>query len=400
MTEAASAPLQVLTVTTFFPNAGDPQRAVFVYNLVCALQRHCAVTVIAPVPYAPPLARRPRWRQWRAVAARETIGGVTVQHPRVLVVPGVAWLSGLGYSLGIFASLRRAARAAAVGRRVIVHVHCAYPDAVGVALACRLLRLPYVVTAHGSDINVYAHQAKLRVQIGWALRRASGVIAVSQALAHEVAALGGTAPSCIACAAFDPRIFGRAEPGAARTTLGLALHGRMALFVGQLVAVKGLDTLIAAWGLLQQRGLLTVADRLVLIGTGPLLAALAAQAAAADLPVQFIGAVPQATVACWMQAASVLCLPSRHEGTPNVIVEAMACGLPVVASRVGGIPALVQDGENGCLTPSGDAPALADALATALARQWDSAAIAATVAERTWTAIAAKNFAFLDTRAG
>jgi glycosyltransferase involved in cell wall biosynthesis len=90
-------------------------------------------------------------------------------------------------------------------------------------------------------------------------------------------------------------------------------------------------------------------------------------------------------------------LPSLNEGTPNVIVEALASGVPVVASRVGGIPDLIRDGENGMLVPPADSDALADALQTVLERGWQAASVAASVAHLTWQAIADRNCDFIQT---
>jgi glycosyltransferase involved in cell wall biosynthesis len=89
-----------------------------------------------------------------------------------------------------------------------------------------------------------------------------------------------------------------------------------------------------------------------------------------------------------MSAVDVFCLPSRNEGCPNVILEALASGKPVVASRVGGIPELLTDGENGYLVPAEDPASLARALAQALARDWDPEALRASVEFLSWDTVA------------
>jgi glycosyltransferase involved in cell wall biosynthesis len=120
-------------------------------------------------------------------------------------------------------------------------------------------------------------------------------------------------------------------------------------------------------------------------------------AAGMDESVLFGGAVTQAEVATWMTAATLLCLPSRNEGTPNVIVEALACGIPVVASAVGGIPDLIVEGETGLLVPPADVVALSNALALAFEHPWDASRIADSVANRTWRRIADLNCDFIQT---
>lgn len=419
--------MRVLVISTYFPNAAERLRAVFVHHLVSAMQRRCQVQVIAPVPYIPPLPplppspawllallQRPHWRAQRAIPAQENIGGIDVDHPRFLVVPKLGCCSGVSYFLGILRLLRRRAKEGG-GGAVIVQVHCAYPDAVGVALAATLLGVPYVITAHGSDINVYAQRRTLRFQMRWALRHAAGVIAVSGALQAKIERLidpgsgsssvsspgsspGRAAVACIPCAAFDPQVFFPASRGAARAALGVGAQARLVVFVGQLVPIKGIGFLIEAWAELARRGQLGASDRLVIVGDGPCCCALERQALGAGLAgcVQFVAALSQTGVARWMAAASLLCLPSLDEGTPNVIVEALASGVPVVASGVGGIPDLICDGRNGFLVAPANSLALADAFERGFAQHWDALAIAASVAALTWPAIAERNGAFLQ----
>jgi glycosyltransferase involved in cell wall biosynthesis len=102
-------------------------------------------------------------------------------------------------------------------------------------------------------------------------------------------------------------------------------------------------------------------------------------------------------VASWIGAADLLCLPSRNEGMPNVVVEALASGVPVVATAVGGLPDVIVEGENGFLAPSGEASALAGALWRALSVTWDVARITRSAEAMTWAALAQRNLDFLAT---
>jgi teichuronic acid biosynthesis glycosyltransferase TuaC len=390
--------MRVATVTTFFPNSADPHRAVFVANLVRAMRRRCEVDVISPVPFAPPLRAFPAWYAQSRIPRRESIDGTDVDHPRFLAVPKADFTSGLTYALAVLPALRRLD-----ARGLVVHAHCAYPDGVGVALAARRLGLPYAITAHGSDINVYARRRLLRWQIRRAMAGAAAIIAVSSDLRGKLSGLLGPAAAVarlhhVPCAGYDPAVFFPRERPALRQALGLAPGGRLALFVGQLVPIKAVDRLIEAWRRLHAEGRVGAADRLVLVGEGRCRAELEAQARAGGVAdrVTFAGALPQAAVARWMGAADLLCLPSRNEGTPNVVVEALASGVPVVASRVGGVPELVADEDTGLLVPPGDASALAGAIAGALGRAWDPERVRLTVAHLTWERIAAQTVACLS----
>jgi glycosyltransferase involved in cell wall biosynthesis len=397
--EAGDALMRILVVTTFFPNVASPQRAVFVKNLVRAMRQHCEVDVVAPVPYVPPLGLRPAWRAQRAIPSRENIDGIEVAHPRFVVLPKLGWLSGLGYFIGVWKNLSRWKRQLREGEKAVVHAHCAYPDAVGVVLAARLLGLPCVVTAHGSDINVYAEKPGLRFQIRRALRNADGVIAVSARLEERIFRLTDIDRDrlCrIPCAGFDPQDFFPHARSALRKAFGIGENARVVVFVGLLVPIKGVEFLIEAWTGLIRDGRVGEEDRLVLVGDGPMRAALEVQARQSGGNILFTGTLRQTDVARWISAANLLCLPSRNEGTPNVVVEALASGIPVVASRVGGIPELISERENGFLVPPEDSVALARALDAALGMTWDAEKIAASVAHLTWRSIADRNHDFLQ----
>lgn len=391
MAEASALP-RIALVTTFFPNRVFPHRTVFLKNLTGAFRRHVPVDVVAPVPYAPPVIGIARWRKLRAIPATESIEDMAVCHPRYGVLPKLDALSGMTYFLGVMGVLKRLR---AQHGRFLVHAHCAYPDGVGAALAARALDLPYVITAHGSDLNVYAKQRLLRPQIRWAFGGARGVIAVSRELEAKAAALAGQVPvERIPCAGFNPEIFFPRPRQDARSALkpAIASAARVVIFVGNLVPVKAVDALLSAWATLRARGALNDTDRLIIIGDGPERVRLAAMAVDGT---HFAGALPQPEVARWIAAADVLCLPSRHEGMPNVVVEALASGIPVVASRVGGIPELVTDGVNGRLATAGNAMELSDALYAVLTGPWDPATIRSSVSHLTWDALAVRNLDFL-----
>jgi teichuronic acid biosynthesis glycosyltransferase TuaC len=390
--------MRIAVVSTFYPNTAFPFRTLFVENLVTAMARHAALQVIAPVPYAPPLVGPERWRVLRKIPASEQRQGIDVRHPRLLAIPWLTWLNGLWYFFAVYPALRALRRAGAVN---IIHAHCGYPDAVGVALAATALRLPFVVTVHGSDINVYANRPSLRMQMRWAMQQAEAVIAVSADLRRKVCALIPNRESRIshlACAGIDPAVFRPRDRAAARRALGISPAARIVLFVGQLVPVKGIDVLASAWRQLIATGRKVDNDQLVLIGEGPLRVMVEQlfQTSALSEGVRLLGAMPSEAVATWLSAANILVLASRNEGTPNVVVEALASGIPVVATRVGGVPELIVENVNGLLTPPEEPGLLADALSAALKRSWDPLRIAATATGRTWDRLAQQNVAVLE----
>jgi glycosyltransferase involved in cell wall biosynthesis len=267
-------------------------------------------------------------------------------------------------------------------------------------LVARALGIPFVITAHGSDVNIYAMRKSLRRQILWAMSQAAAIIAVSEDLRTKICTLAPSlAPRvrCIPCSGVNPAVFQVGEQSGGRAEHGLDPAARVALFVGNLVPIKGLDTLLEAWRILVANGSIGARDRLIFIGDGPLRTHVLEAAASVTLAgtLKVLGPLPQGQIASWMRAASVLCLSSLHEGMPNVVVEALASGLPVVATAVGGIPTLVIPAINGYLVPSGDPGQLAEALTRAFDRKWDARQIAVTVAGYNWPALAARNLEVL-----
>jgi glycosyltransferase involved in cell wall biosynthesis len=197
-----------------------------------------------------------------------------------------------------------------------------------------------------------------------ALRSADGVIAVSHELADRVVQMGADPERVfVNHDGVDTSLFCPGSKDDARRRLGLDPSTKRLLFIGNLVDVKGVDVLLIACCQLRRA---KYAFELDIVGQGPLRQSLEAQARRLGVDhVHFRGALPQNELPDWYRAADVFVLPSRSEGVPNVILEAMACHTPVVATRVGGIPEIAAP-EVCTLVPPDDATALANALAHAL----------------------------------
>jgi glycosyltransferase involved in cell wall biosynthesis len=325
----------------------------------------------------PWLLRNASYRQWAAVPGDEVWHGVRVQHPRYRHWPGL--------------SLRRQARAMAAGARatiaalrragpLVLDAHYLWPDGVAASLLAAEFGVPFTLTARGSDVNVVAADPVVRQGIAAAAAAAHACAAVSRALGDRFAAVAGLPRDRI----LDVRNgvdLDRFQPGdrqAARQLLGLPPSGRTVLGVGRLVPGKGF--LLAAKALHH----LPADVELVLVGDGPERAAIVA---AGGPRVRCLANRPPDEVAAACRAADVLVLPSDREGWPNVVTEALASGLPVVATRVGGIPEIL--GEPcppwlGAMVAPGDGEALRAALAQVLATPPDRARIAAFAQRYGW----------------
>jgi glycosyltransferase involved in cell wall biosynthesis len=171
----------------------------------------------------------------------------------------------------------------------------------------------------------------------------------------------------------------------ARRQCGLEENRRYLLTVSRFSHEKGLDHLLRAFARISCPDV-----ELVLVGEGPKKGELLALAAELGITqrLKLPGVLGHAEVCAWYNAADLFCLPSLWEGCPNVVIEALACGTPVVASRVGGIPDLVPHADLGLLVPPGEAELLAQAIDLALAKNWDRRGISQFGSAHSWSEVA------------
>lgn len=382
--------LRIVTFTTLFPNPVEPTRGIFVRNRLAGVAAHADLFVVAPLN----AGRNPR--VLRAPFRRRDPAGFDVLHPRFVVLPGVlkGWDAALLHAEAL--PQIRGALAAALGGQPpdLVDAHYAYPDGAAAARLARGLGVPFVLTVRGSDLEVLAASGAQRGPIQRTLREARAVIAVSRSLERRAVELGAprdrvtVVPNGVDVARFRPL-----DRAGAREGLGLPAEGRVLLAVARLDAVKGLDFLLEAVAAL--RALPEGADAtLHLVGEGPERRTLEAAIARLRLGsvVTLHGAAAPETLPLWYAAADVVCLTSHSEGCPNVVTEALACGRPVVATAVGGVPDLVREGENGYLLSTRDPALAAEQLVRALAGTWSPDAIAAR-GRRSWDAVAMEQLA-------
>ncbi|HEY6546903.1 MAG TPA: glycosyltransferase [Vicinamibacteria bacterium] len=248
----------------------------------------------------------------------------------------------------------------------VVHAHWLVPNAAMVADLVRAHHVPLVVSLHGSDVFLAERLLPARVLARRVLRGAGVVTACSGDLRDRALLLGADAkrtrlvPYGVDLAAFAPE----GDPAAAAATrarLGVKDGDLFVLGLGRLVEKKGFADLVAATARCE-------GVHAVIAGQGDLRSALEAQARATGARVTFAGALDRAAASAALAAADVVAVPSVRDragnvdGLPNVLLEALATGRPVVASRVAGIPEVVGDDENGLLVPEHDPGAIAAAL--------------------------------------
>ena len=370
--------MKILAFTNIFPSALEPTRGVFNRQWFSALSKYDEVGVVCPLPW---------WNRLRTPAAlihapEETIEGMPVVYPTYWSIPGMISLHPTGMTRSV--------------RRTVQQVHrefpfdailaaWACPDAVAAAAFAKEAGVPLIVKVLGSDINVVAENPRLRPRIVAALQQASSILAVSQALGEKICAMGDFADKVVVRHnAVNGGLFYPREQASLRAALGLPLDKKLICYAGNFRAVKGTDILIEAMGMLKDREDI----HLALVGSGPLEENAHSRLKELGMEdrVMFCGRQPHEKIAEYMAACDIFCLPSRMEGCPNVVLEALASGRPVVATKVGGVPELINK-TNGLVAEPENPTALAEALRQAADRLWDPQALRNTVEFLSWDTV-------------
>jgi glycosyltransferase involved in cell wall biosynthesis len=389
--------MRVLTFTSLFPNSIQPWHGSFVCQRVAALARRPGnfVEVVSPVPYAPAWIPAQKWKAASRVPDQEMIEGLSVFHPRYFLLPKISMVF---HGLLMFAgSAPLVKRLHAQKEFQCIDAHYVYPDGFAAVLLGKTLRIPVVVSARGTDISLFPSFKLIRPMIQWTLRQSIGVAGVCEALKDAMVELGASPDTAQAIGnGIDIDRFTPVDRREARRRLKIAEGAKVVVSVGSLVPVKGHQFLIPALALAAQRH---PSLRLYVVGEGILGRKLEEQAQAEGIGdrVFFVGRKPNEELKDWYSAADVSCLASSREGWANVLLESLACGTPVVATRVWGTPEVLNSADLGVLVEQ-DVESIAQGLELALARQWDREALVRRATSRTWEVVARDVENFLSTR--
>mgnify|MGYP006429360195 CR=1 FL=1 len=390
--------LRLLVFTTLYPNAVQPHHGVFVENRLTNLvgESGYAAEVVAPVPWFPFKHQRfGTYAAYARVPCVEQRNGIDIRHPRFPVIPklGMAATPWLLYR----AARPTIARLIAAGKRFdLVDAHYIYPDGVAAALLAREFRLPFVVTGRGTDLNLIPRYPLARRMIQSTAARAAGVVTVCEALRDDLGAIGVPRERVTVLRnGVDLETFVREPHGGDHLRRALGASAPILASVGHLIPRKGHDLAIRALARLSHGSLL-------IAGSGPedrRLKALAESLGVADR-VHFLGAVPHADLKRVYTAADVLILASSREGWPNVLLESLACGTPVVATAVNGSPEVVREPVAGRIVAERTPDALTAAVEAVLADPPDPGRVRAYAADFSWTATSRGQMALFTTIAG
>jgi glycosyltransferase involved in cell wall biosynthesis len=347
--------IRLLVFTSLYPNAVQPRHGIFVEERLRHLVASSRIeaTVVAPVPWFPfPHRRFGRYATFAQVPHRECRHGIAIRHPRYPVIPKIGM--SLAPRLMFRAALPVLRRLQASGGDFdVIDAHYLYPDGVAAVRLGAVLGKPVVVTARGSDVTWIPRNRAARRRIQWASANASAIVTVSRTLKDKLSKLG-VAPARISVLrnGVDLERFGPRDRAVIRA--GLDLHGTVWLAVGNLVELKGVHITVAA--LAQQPE-----TTLLIAGEGSeekRLRQLAERLGVSDR-VRFLGTIPQDRLREYYNAADAMVLASSREGMPNVVLESLACGTPVIAAPFGGITELLDVPEAGEIASERSAEAIA-----------------------------------------
>jgi len=391
--------MRILTFASLFPNAMNSDFGIFIFHRASHLAKRegNVLEVIAPVPYVPHFLKRTARGSVVSIPPTEQIGNLQVHHPRYLLAPKVSMpLHGLLMYTGCLPYVKRLHEKY---RFDCIDAHYVFPDGLAAVLIGRSLGIPVVVSARGTDIHTFQGFTTVRPQIRWALRHAAGVIAVSDSLRRIMLEIEPTLNAIeVIGNGVDGQRFFPENQRIAREKLGLNSQDRIIISVAALKHVKGPDLLVRAAALLKKS---FVRCRVMFVGAGPELGSLqqlAEQLDCADI-CQFVGPVPNDQLRTYFSAADVSCLASRKEGWPNVILESLASGTPVVATGVGAVPQLLADPELGAIVDPTPA-AIHAGLSRALQQEWNPETLSAYAQGHTWENVAARVEAVLKLATG
>ncbi len=377
----------VVVLSSLFPSKVQPNAGPFIRERMFRVGQRLPITVVAPTPWFPfqKLIRllKPSFRPGAPSAEKQ--GNVEVRYPRFLCFPGILkrW-DGFFMALAAWRHLRQLKKQ---GKMDILDAHFGYPDGYAAVLLGRWFKLPVTITLRGTEVR-HAQDKTLAPLLTQALLGASRVFTVSESL-RQVAIQLGISPDKVRVVGngVDLKKFYKIDKKAARHELGIAEDAVVLISVGGLVERKGFHRVIECLPALR-----TIYPKLCyLIVGGPSQEGdwtenLKQQVQNLGLQecVRFLGIMPSEKLSVPLSASDLFALSTRNEGWANVFLEAMACGLPVVTTNVGGNQEVVSRPDLGTVVPFGEHDLLLNALQAALERPWDAQSIQDYAQANTW----------------
>ncbi len=373
--------IKVLTITHSFPTKYNPIAAIFILNQLVELKKYCDIKVIFPHGYVPSIKFFNPYYRFSKIPNQEEVEGITVFHPKYFMIPRIIF--GLRF-LNIYASIESvfsylssrkiADKVAEEWNPDIIHMHGTLSEGWLVKRLKRKYDKPFLITVHGEDVTRYAKEMLSAPIVKSNLAQSDAIICQSKFLRKEIESIGiknkkfFIIPMGAKLERFNPK-----DKIKAREKLNLPKNKKVILFTGPLIPRKGVEYLIRAVKLIIKK------DKniyCVVIGSGSSEARLKVLSSSLNLDryINFIGRKTNDEVADYMNACDLFVLPSLNEGLPVVLCEALACGKPIVATKVAGTPELINK-DVGYLVEPKNVEDLEKKILLALNKKWDKAKI-------------------------
>jgi teichuronic acid biosynthesis glycosyltransferase TuaC len=377
----------ILVFSSLFPSKVAPNNGLFIRERMFRVARNANLTVVSPVPWFPgqQLIRIFK-KSYRPQPDKvEVQQGITVYFPRFLSVPGVfRRLDAFMMYLGSFRLIKRLTKEQHIK---IIDSHFTYPDGLAATLLAKKLGIKSIITLRGTEIP-HSSMSGRRRQLLRAWRQADRVFSVSDSLRKHAIALGAEASKFrVIGNGIDTEKFKPIDKPDAKKSLNIDSDTYVLITVGGLVERKGFHRVVECLP-----GLLKECPKLLYLIVGgenaegsykAQISALAEELGVTD-HVRFLGALESEELSLPLSAADAFVLASSNEGWANVILEAMACGTPVVATDVGGNAEVVTSEELGYIVPYGSPQSLLAAIKQALQRDWDTKVLTQYAQDNHW----------------
>ncbi len=370
---------KLLVFSTVFPNKNQPSYGIFVQNRMFHVGKKLPVKIVAPVPWFPlqGLIRYwvPHFRP--SVPQFEIRDGFEIYHPKFLSIPALfKFLDGFFLAWGCRRLLRKIQRSYDFD---IIDGHFGYPDGVAAARLAKWFKKPVTLTLRGNETRHMAYSIQKK-QVLEAISQADQVFSVSAALRQEIIALGADSKKIKTVGnGIDIELFYPVDGHPIRQQLRVSKQARVIITIGGLIERKGFHRVMEVLPALKQH----YPDlHYLIIGKGGSSEGdwtRRLEQRVIDLKledtVHFLGHKNHHELKDYLSAADLFVLATRREGWANVLLEAMACGLPVVTTDVGGNKEVVNHSDLGIVVPFNDAQKLQQAISDGLDKTWDRSII-------------------------
>ena len=378
--------MKILVLSRILPNSSDMNRGIYVFRQSKALSSICSIDVVAPIAF---------WDRIKSSIGRckkvnkiEYIDGLEIQHPIYFHIPGIFRnMNGFFMFLSLYFYHKNRHQN---HKWDVILSHFAYPDGFFAVLLGKALGIPVFISCLGSDINSLANKISTKKMIKWALGESEKVFVVSNSLKNKIIEIGIRKEKVVVVNnGIEINKYFVRDKEDFKKYYKIPKGDKIILYVGRLSKEKGVDVLIKAFSFIKDLNI-----KLYIVGGGPQEKILLRQAERLGLMdrIKFLGHMHHSEIPNLMNVADLFVLPSRSEGYPNVLLEALACGIPVLATDVGGITEIINNENLGIIVAADDPIQMAQGIYSALSKEWDRELLVKRVQHQSWEWSAQKLF--------